>query len=126
VNPGEAAQRREFYLRLVMGTSMAGGHTWLWAETYPTMMDALMPLASLPVQISGRNRVWRDMVIDILRSDPGYDGGEYTEESHDLTSGYMTFAYPSQLGQVPRGTFRRERALGGRPIVVNLRFRIGL
>jgi homoserine O-acetyltransferase/O-succinyltransferase len=68
------------HLRLVMGTSMGGMQTWLWGETYPTMMDALMPLASLPVQISGRNRVWRDMIVDAIRSDPDYHAGEYTTE----------------------------------------------
>ncbi len=68
------------HLRLVMGTSMGGMQTWLWGEMYPTMMDALMPLASVPVQIGGRNRVWRDMIVDALRSDPAYAGGEYKTE----------------------------------------------
>jgi homoserine O-acetyltransferase/O-succinyltransferase len=72
------------HLRLVMGTSMGGMQTWLWGETYPSMMDALMPLASLPVQISGRNRVWRDMIVDDLRNDPGYAGGEYATQPHGL------------------------------------------
>ncbi len=44
------------------------------------MMDALLPLASLPVQIAGRNRVWRDMIVDDLRGDPDYRGGDYTAE----------------------------------------------
>src|SRR5436305_2506829 len=47
------------HARLVMGTSMGGMHTWLWGELHPEFMDALMPLASLPTQISGRNRAWR-------------------------------------------------------------------
>jgi homoserine O-acetyltransferase len=68
------------HLRLVMGTSMGAMHTWLWGETYPTMMDALMPLASLPVQIAGRNRIWRDMIVDDLRNDPGYNGGDYKQQ----------------------------------------------
>jgi homoserine O-acetyltransferase/O-succinyltransferase len=72
------------HLRLVMGTSMGGMQTWLWGETYPTMMDALMPLASLPVQIAGRNRVWRDMIVEDLRNDPGYAGGEYRTQPHGL------------------------------------------
>jgi homoserine O-acetyltransferase/O-succinyltransferase len=72
------------HLRLVMGTSMGGMQTWLWGETYPRMMDALMPLASLPIQISGRNRVWRDMIVDDLRNDPGYRGGEYTAQPNGL------------------------------------------
>jgi homoserine O-acetyltransferase len=74
------------HLRLVMGTSMGGMQTWLWGETYPTMMDALVPLASVPVQIAGRNRIWRDMIVDDLRDDPGYDGGEYTHEPHGLAA----------------------------------------
>ncbi|HZX68159.1 MAG TPA: alpha/beta fold hydrolase, partial [Candidatus Elarobacter sp.] len=65
------------HLRLVMGTSMGGMQTWVWGETYPGMMDALMPLASLPVQIAGRNRIWRDMIVDDLRNSPDYAGGEY-------------------------------------------------
>jgi homoserine O-acetyltransferase len=68
------------HLRLVMGTSMGGMQTWMWGEMYPSMMDALMPLASLPVQISGRNRIWRDMVIGAITSDPAYQNGNYTAE----------------------------------------------
>jgi homoserine O-acetyltransferase len=65
------------HLRLVMGTSMGGMHTWLWGQLFPTQMDALMPLASLPTQISGRNRMWRKMVIDAIRRDPEWQGGDY-------------------------------------------------
>jgi homoserine O-acetyltransferase len=65
------------HARLVMGTSMGGMHTWLWGELHPDFMDALMPLASLPTQISGRNRGWRRMIIDAIRNDPAWNGGEY-------------------------------------------------
>ena len=65
------------HARLVMGTSMGGMHTWLWGELHPDFMDALMPLASLPTQISGRNRAWRRTVIDAIRNDPAWNGGEY-------------------------------------------------
>ncbi len=68
------------HLRLVMGTSMGGMHTWLWGGTYPDFMDALMPLASLPTQISGRNRAWRRIIIDAIRNDPGWEGGEYKSQ----------------------------------------------
>jgi homoserine O-acetyltransferase/O-succinyltransferase len=68
------------HLRLVMGTSMGGMHTWLWGEQHPQFMDALMPLASLPVQIAGRNRVMRKMILDGIRGDPAWKGGEYTEQ----------------------------------------------
>src|ERR1700730_11561153 len=72
------------HARLVMGTSMGGMHTWLWGETHPDFMDALMPLASLPTQISGRNRAWRRMVIDAIRNDPAWNGGEYKTQPPSL------------------------------------------
>jgi len=72
------------HLRLVMGTSMGGMHTWLWGEQYPQFMDALMPLASLPTQISGRNRVWRRTVIDAIRNDPAWLGGTYSTQPPSL------------------------------------------
>ena len=68
------------HLRLVMGTSMGCMHSWMWGETYPDWMDALMPLACLPVQIAGRNRLWRKMVIDGIRQDPEWKGGDYTSQ----------------------------------------------
>ncbi|MFZ3331777.1 MAG: alpha/beta fold hydrolase [Candidatus Acidiferrales bacterium] len=68
------------HLRLVMGTSMGCMHSWVWGETYPDFMDAMMPLACLPVQIAGRNRVWRKMVIDGIRQDPDWKNGDYTTE----------------------------------------------
>ena len=72
------------HARLVMGTSMGGMHTWLWGELYPDFMDALMPLASLPTQISGRNRGWRRIVIDAIRNDPAWNGGEYKTQPPSL------------------------------------------
>src|SRR5438046_10716080 len=66
------------HLRLVMGTSMGCMHSFGWGETYPGFMDALMPLACLPVQIAGRNRVWRKRVIGAIRNDPQWEGGEYS------------------------------------------------
>jgi homoserine O-acetyltransferase len=72
------------HARLVMGTSMGGMHTWLWGELHPDFMDALLPLASLPTQISGRNRAWRRVVIDAIRNDPAWDGGEYKTQPPSL------------------------------------------
>ena len=72
------------HARLVMGTSMGGMHTWLWGELHPQFMDALMPLASLPTQISGRNRVWRRLVSDAIRNDPQWQGGEYRAQPPSL------------------------------------------
>jgi homoserine O-acetyltransferase len=72
------------HLRLVMGTSMGGMHTWLWGEAHPDFMDALLPLASLPTQISGRNRVWRRTISDAIRNDPDWRAGEYREQPPSL------------------------------------------
>ena len=72
------------HLRLVMGTSMGGMHTWLWGELHPDFMDALLPLASLPTQISGRNRAWRRMIIDSIRTDPAWLNGDYQSQPHGL------------------------------------------
>ena len=72
------------HLRLVMGTSMGGMHTWLWGQSHPEFMDALLPLASLPSQISGRNRVWRRMIINAIRTDPEWIGGDYQTQPHGL------------------------------------------
>jgi homoserine O-acetyltransferase len=68
------------HLRLVMGTSMGGMHSWMWSEMYPGFMDAAMPLASLPIEISGRNRYFRRMMIDPIRNDPDWKNGEYTSQ----------------------------------------------
>ena len=72
------------HLRLVIGTSMGGMHTWLWGETYPDFADALMPLASLPGPISGRNRAWRRVIIDAIRNDPAWQAGEYKAQPPSL------------------------------------------
>ena len=68
------------HLRLVMGTSMGCMHTWMWGEEHAQFMDALMPLACLPMQIAGRNRIVRKMIMDLIRSDPAWNGGNYTSE----------------------------------------------
>jgi homoserine O-acetyltransferase len=72
------------HARLIMGTSMGCMHSWLWGEQHADFMDALMPLACLPTQVSGRNRVWRRTVIDAIRNDPGWKGGEYTTQPPSL------------------------------------------
>ncbi len=82
------------HLRLVMGTSMGGMHTWLWGERYPDFMDALMPLASLPIQISGRNRTLRRMVLDPIRNDPEWRNGDYVAQPmRGLTSAIYTLLF---------------------------------
>src|SRR5947209_4603983 len=67
------------HLRLVMGTSMGCMHAWVWGERYPDFVDGLVPLACAPTQIAGRNRMLRKMLIDAIRTDPDWHGGEYTK-----------------------------------------------
>jgi homoserine O-acetyltransferase len=66
------------HLRLLMGTSMGCMHAWVWGERFPDFADGLVPLACAPTQIAGRNRMMRKMVIDAIRSDPEWRGGDYT------------------------------------------------
>jgi len=68
------------HLRLLFGTSMGCMHAFVWGETYPTFMDAMMPMACLPVQIAGRNRMWREMLMEGIRHDPEWQNGDYKEE----------------------------------------------
>ncbi len=63
---------------------MGGMQSWMWGELHPEFMDALMPLASVPTQISGRNRAWRRIVIDAIRNDPAWDGGDYKTQPPSL------------------------------------------
>ncbi len=66
------------HLRLVLGTSMGGMHAWMWGYQHPEFMDGLVPLASVPTAIVGRNRVWRRMLMDSIREDPAWKNGAYT------------------------------------------------
>src|SRR5581483_6211884 len=65
------------HLRLVMGTSMGGMHSWMWGEMYPDFMDGLVPIASQPVGISGRNWMMRRAAIEAIRNDPDWRDGNY-------------------------------------------------
>jgi len=99
------------HLRLVMGTSMGGMHTWLWGELHPDFIDALMPLACLPTQISGRNRVWRRLIIDAIRNDPAWNNGEYTTQPPSLrTAIEMLFFVASNPIERQKEAPTRERA----------------
>jgi len=73
------------HLRLVLGTSMGGMQTWMWGERYPGMADALMPIASQPIAMAGRNWLWRQMIVGAIRNDPAWQGGAYTAEPTQWT-----------------------------------------
>ena len=68
------------HLRLILGTSMGCMQSFVWGETYPQFSDALAPFACLPIEIAGRNRVWRYMAMQSIRDDPAWDDGNYTHE----------------------------------------------
>jgi homoserine O-acetyltransferase len=73
-------------LRLVMGISMGGMHTWLWGIRHPQMMDALIPISSLPVKVDGRNLLWRRILSHAIRTDPAWMGGNYNSPSSSPTT----------------------------------------
>jgi homoserine O-acetyltransferase len=89
------------HLRLILGTSMGCMHSFVWGETYPDFMDALMPLACAPVQIAGRNRVWRKMVMDAIREDPAWMGGEYKEEPKQALRTALDFLLIAGAAPIP-------------------------
>lgn len=76
------------HLHAIVGMSMGGMNAWQWAEAYPDMMDGVMPVVSLPIAVSGRNLLWRRMVIDAIRSDPEWKGGDYTQAPRGWIEGY--------------------------------------
>ncbi|HET7218537.1 MAG TPA: alpha/beta fold hydrolase [Vicinamibacterales bacterium] len=81
-------------LRLVMGTSMGAMHTWMWGYMYPAFADALAPLASNPVAIAGRNRIWRKALVDAIVTDPTWENGNYTSPPRGMASaiGFLLMA----------------------------------
>ena len=99
------------HLRLVMGTSMGCMHTWLWAEEHPAFMDAAMPLACQPVQIAGRNRMARKMIMDSIRDDPGWMGGDYKQQPAGLRSAiYVLLFLVSSPLQMQKNYPTRQQA----------------
>ena len=68
------------HFRLVIGNSMGGMHVWIWAERYPGMMDAAVPMASQPTPMAARNWMMRRMMLETIRNDPDYNGGNYTTQ----------------------------------------------
>ena len=86
------------HLKLVTGNSMGGMLTWLWGETYPDFMDALVPLASQPTQVAGRNWISRRLAIEIIKADPAWNGGNYTVEPPGYTLAMTYFGLMTSGG----------------------------
>ena len=86
------------HLRLVLGNSMGGMQTWIWGERYPDFMDALVPMASLPTAMSGRNWMLRRMIIDAVLNDPDWNNGNYTRQPRNLQSTLVYFGIATSGG----------------------------
>jgi homoserine O-acetyltransferase len=86
------------HLRLLIGNSMGGMHAWLWGVRYPDFMDALVPMASQPTEMSGRNWMLRRMLIEMVRNDPEYRGGDYTSQPGSLRLSRAFFALATNGG----------------------------
>jgi homoserine O-acetyltransferase len=79
------------HLRLVIGNSMGGMHVWVWGVKYPAMMDGLMPMASQPTAMAGRNWMMRRLLIESIKADPGYQDGNYTQQPRAVRSAQAMF-----------------------------------
>jgi homoserine O-acetyltransferase len=85
-------------LRLIIGNSMGGMHTWIWGVKYPDAMDALVPMASQPSEMSSRNWMMRRLLIETIRSDPTYDNGNYTAQPRSMKLANVFFAIGTNGG----------------------------
>ncbi|AMJ61333.1 alpha/beta fold hydrolase [Bosea sp. PAMC 26642] len=86
------------HVRLVLGNSMGGMQTWMWGVKYPDFMDALVPMASQPTEMSSRNWMMRRMIIDAVRNDPEWKGGEYTAQPPALRIANVFFGIATSGG----------------------------
>ncbi len=86
------------HLRLVLGNSMGGMQTWMWGEAYPGFMDALVPMASQPTETASRNWMLRRMLIETIRRDPEYKGGDYTTQPSSLRAANVLFGIATSGG----------------------------
>lgn len=86
------------HVRLIIGNSMGGMHTWLWGEKYPGYMDALVPMASQPTAMASRNWMLRRMMLELIRNDPEYNNGNYTKQPRYLKLASVFFGIATAGG----------------------------
>jgi homoserine O-acetyltransferase len=89
------------HLRLVLGSSMGGMHSWMWGYMFPDLMDGVVPIASQPIQVSGKNWVQRRVAIEAIRNDPDWNGGNYTKNpSHYIYTVPYGFVQTENIVQI--------------------------
>lgn len=108
------------HLRLVIGNSMGGMHAWLWGIAWPEMMDGLVPMASQPIPMSGRNWMMRRMVIDAVRNDPAWQGGNYTTQPPGLRIANAFFGIATSGGSIAYQSLAPDRAAADRLLEARL------
>jgi len=86
------------HLKLVIGQSMGGMHAWIWGEMYPDFVNVLIPMASQPTAVAGRNWILRRMLIEAIRADPAYKDGNYTEQPPSLKYAQAFFSLATSGG----------------------------
>jgi len=103
-------------VRLIIGNSMGGMHTWLWGEKYPTYMDALVPMASQPTAMASRNWMLRRMMLETIRSDPDYNGGNYTTQPRSMKLAVAFFGLATSGGTLAYQKQAPTRALADKVV----------
>lgn len=99
------------HLRLVIGNSMGGMHAWMWAVRYPKFMDAVVPMGSMPTEMSSRNWMLRRMIIDSIRNDPDFNGGNYTTQPKAARTVMVYFGIATNGGTIATQKQAPTRAL---------------
>jgi homoserine O-acetyltransferase/O-succinyltransferase len=108
-------------VRLIIGNSMGGMHTWLWGGRYPDFADALVPMASQPTPMASRNWMMRRLMIETVRQDPDYQGGEYTKQPHSIRIANVTFAVGTNGGDLAYQKLAPTRAAADKIVDERLR-----
>ena len=96
------------HVHLVIGNSMGGMHTWIWGGKYPDYMDALVPMASQPTEMAARNWMLRRLMVEMIRQDPGYKDGDYTEQPNAMRLANVFYATAPAAARSPTRSWRRR------------------
>ena len=113
------------HAKLIIGQSMGGMHAWMWGETYPDFMDVLVPMGSQPVAISGRNWILRRLLIETIKADPGYNGGNYGEQPRTFRMAASFFSLATSGGTRAWQKIAPTRALADKVVDERLAERFG-